>query len=398
MWIQRTFEHTWRPESGQPVSVLLGPRQSGKSSFLERRAGPSRRAVSFDDLSTRARASENPALFLDELGPEVLIDEAQYVPELFPELKIRVDAVKRRTRAGSPGPSFSAWLTGSNRLVLDREVAESLTGRASYFRFHGLSVAELAASLGKPTLADLFSLGGFPELWTSRQLDPVRYLNDHLQTALERDLVRAARIEKVPEFLRVLRLLASRVGGLFVASELGRDAGIRSSTVTDWVGAVERMMYLIEVPAFTTSRTTRLIKAAKYYFFDTALAARLQGWSQPEPLLNSPAVGPLFENLVVAEVAKTRDAHQRSWELSHFRTKEKEEVDLLVSDGTRLVAIECKLSSRRAAEVTPPRSLSLLGPLPFLAVCFDAPPSARGQVEVVQLSKLGPRLLELLSG
>jgi len=76
---------------------------------------------------------------------------------------------------------------------------------------------------------------------------------------------------------------------------------LRSSTVTDWVGAVARMLYLIEVPAFTTSRTTRLIKAAKYYFFDTALAARLQGWSQPEPPLNSPAVGPLFENLVVAE-------------------------------------------------------------------------------------------------
>ena len=65
-----------------------------------------------------------------------------------------------------------------------------------------------------------------PSLEQSR-LDVITYLNDHIQTTLEKDLVRTAQIEKVNEFLRVLRLLSARVGGLFVARN---SDGTRAST------------------------------------------------------------------------------------------------------------------------------------------------------------------------
>ena len=67
---------------GQPISVLVGPRQSGKSSVLERRAEPGRRLVTFDDLAIREEAREDPSRFLNRIGPSAIIDEVQYMPKL----------------------------------------------------------------------------------------------------------------------------------------------------------------------------------------------------------------------------------------------------------------------------------------------------------------------------
>ncbi|MGQ0506702.1 MAG: ATP-binding protein [Myxococcaceae bacterium] len=378
------------------MSVFVGPRQAGKSSFLSRLGGRERKVITFDDLATRERAAENPRFFLDGLGARVTLDEVQYVPALFPEIKRRVDEMKARRLEGSDA-ALSYWLTGSNRLLLDRDVSESLTGRATYYRFHSLSAHEIATALGEPTLAMLLERGGWPELWTESSLDPVTYLNDHLQTTLEKDLIRTAGIEKVNEFLRTVRLLAGRVGGLFVASEIGRDAGVRSGTVAEWVSFLERMLYVVEVPAFTSSRNSRLIKASKYYFLDLAVATRLQGWTEMEPILNSPAIGGLFENLVVSEIIKTRDTHGKSWELSHFRTREKEEVDLVVSDGIHHVGIECKRSSKQAARAVVPPSFKTLGVKNFFAVSFDRGRAVKRELELVSIFDLPQRLLAALN-
>lgn len=396
MWIKRTIEEFWALEAKQPIAVLVGPRQSGKSSFLEHCSNPNRRHVTLDDLSTREFAKTSPTLFLDGLGSELIIDEAQYAPELFPELKLRVDAYKRAIRAGHRPSPLSIWLTGSNRLLLDREVTESLTGRASYFYFHPLSLTELTGAFGKIDLATILFKGGWPELYTNPSLNPVTYLNDHIQTTLEKDLVRTAGIEKINEFLRTIRLLAGRIGGIFVASELARDAGVRSGTVSEWMSFVARMMYIIEIPAFTSSRLTRLIKAPKYFFLDPGIVTRLQGWPSPEPLVVSPQVGGHFENLVVSEVIKLKDAYQKSWEVMHWRTKDGEEVDIVISDGRCHVAIECKVSAREAARTVRPSSLRVLGDIPYFAVSFDRPEAAQQGVETIALGNLSDRLLELL--
>lgn len=48
----------------------------------------------------------------------------------------------------------------------------------------------------------------------------------------------------------------------------------------------------------------RLTKTPKFYFMDTGLAVRLQGWQEKTPVLTSPQAGALFETLVFAEIIK----------------------------------------------------------------------------------------------
>lgn len=391
MWIYRDLTHVWEEQSAQPIRILLGPRQSGKTSFLEHLAHPSRKFVNFDDLPTRDLASRDPKAFLDNLPNQLVIDEAQYVPVLFPEIKRRVDQYKKsmisknsRDRDIVP-PSF--WLTGSNRLALDRQVSESLTGRASFFLMNTLSFSEIKQSVNEATWAQYLLKGGWPELWTHNNLSIVSYLNDHIQTTLEKDLVYTAGITKVNEFLKVLRLLAGRVGGLFVASEISRDAGVKSDTVADWVSFIERMMYLIHVPAYATSLSTRLIKAPRYYFADIGIATRLQGWTSAEPIMVSPYLGSLFENAVASEIFKTKINGQLQLDLFHWRTKDNEEVDFVVEHEKGVIGFECKYAGTEAASWIPPKAIRKLPHCEFVVVSLTGGPSSQG-VEHISLEQI----------
>ena len=79
-----------------PATLIHGPRQCGKTT-LARLVGDNRgyQYVSFDNEAVRAAAVSDPIGFVARLPEKTILDEAQYVPSLFPALKQEIDA--RRT-------------------------------------------------------------------------------------------------------------------------------------------------------------------------------------------------------------------------------------------------------------------------------------------------------------
>ena len=121
MFFERTVRTTIENINATfPVLLVTGPRQVGKSTLLESMMEPGRKKVSLDNPTIRAMAISDPELFLQRYSPPVLIDEAQYAPELFPYIKILVDERKR------PG---DFWLTGSQMFRMMKNVTESLACR-----------------------------------------------------------------------------------------------------------------------------------------------------------------------------------------------------------------------------------------------------------------------------
>ncbi len=78
-----------------PVQLLLGPRQCGKSTLLAHLPG-NFQEITFDDLQLRLLANQDPRLFLEQFKPPLLLDEVQYAPPLFSEIKRLVDQQKRK--------------------------------------------------------------------------------------------------------------------------------------------------------------------------------------------------------------------------------------------------------------------------------------------------------------
>ena len=361
MWIARDLEASLTKGTALPARIVVGVRQCGKTSLLSHCAPAEWRQVNLDDLQLRALANRDPALFFELHPPPAVIDEIQHAPPLFAEIKRRIDswrADRRESKDGSVTAAPQVWASGSNQILLDRTVKESLAGRASYYTLHTLSVAELARAFGDFRLESAFARGGWPELYVTPSLDPVAYLNDYVRSYVERDVVLSAGIQKADAFTLTLGMIAARTGGLLNASSISQESGVQVSTVLEWVGVLERTHVLFRLPPYHSNINKRLTKTPKVYVLDTALAARLQGWSDPGPLLRSPQAGPLFETLALGEIVRTRDHFMKDWQLSFWRTKEGDEVDFLVRNGTgRTVALDAKLGIQSIRPAVLPASL-----------------------------------------
>ena len=343
MYIKRDFSQTLGGSVHLEAVLLRGPRQVGKTTLLDHLDLASE--VCLDDLFLRRRAQNDPALFIDDLRFPCLIDEVQYAPNLFPEIKLRIDLQRRRRTRGKAAPAGTIfYLTGSNRILLDENIKESLAGRCNIHSLHGFSVKEILAHFPDLPLKSIFTRGGFPELYVRPDLAAPGYLNAYISSFIEKDVAASAGVEKLGEFQTVLGLLAARTGQFLKPSEVSAAAGVDQKTVQAWIDILQRNLIMHLVPPFFSNLSKRITKLKKFYFYDVGLCARLQGHMDETLAWNSPQAGALFETLVFSEIVKTRDNFLKNWQLFTWRTKEQNEVDFVLQSGDRHILIEAKLA------------------------------------------------------
>ncbi len=322
-----------------PAVVLAGPRQTGKTTLLQK-LFPKHSYVTLDRPLTAEQAENDPESFLAQHPAPLLIDEVQYAPALFRFLKIKID--ENREMKGR------FILTGSQKFTLMKEVSESLAGRVALFDFEGLSCLELldAGIIREDTdgLIQLLLRGGFPELWQdlSRPLD--LYLDSYIATYLERDVKQVLAVGNLRDFERFLRACALRSAQQLNKSELARDVGISVTTVGEWLSVLQALgqIYLLE-PWFG-NQTKRLVKSPKLYLAEPALMCVLCGVRQ-ENLLNSPMVGAIWETFVFAELRKQLAFEGQRKKLWYYRDQSQIEIDFILEDGHLLDLFECKWTS-----------------------------------------------------
>lgn len=343
MWIDREISpELSRIAAAFPVVVLVGPRQVGKTSVLER-AFPDYEYVSLDVAANAEMAETRPDDFLRLHPPPLVLDEIQYAPAFFRRIKTFVDA--NRPRNGL------FILSGSQNFMLMQQVADSLAGRAAVIPFSGLSGREWQGSQVATTdlpWREFLWRGGFPRLWDDPD-QPVsrdRWYQGYLATYLERDVRNLLQIGNLRDFERFLRACAARCAQTLNMSEIGRDVGISATTARQWISVLQASNQIILLEPYYKSLGKRLAKSPKLYFTDTGLASFLMGFQTAEALWNSRAAGAIWENHVVSQWQKWRDWHQPAASLWYWRDQGGNEVDLLIESDNRLTAIECKLAER----------------------------------------------------
>lgn len=361
MYIKRDIEKRLKMDKGSYVQILIGPRQCGKSTEFAVLGQGKFDEVTFDDLQLRLLADRDPALFLSQHPPPILIDEVQYAPNIFPEIKRIVDQIKRERLFKNSAVEVEVLfrLTGSNHILLDQNVKETLVGRASYFYMNTLTVHELKNAFPDINLSQVIFQGGWPELYSNPQLNPIQYLNDYIHNYIEKDIVVSAGIVKKKEFHTVLGMIAARTANILNHSSLAKDSGVKSVTINEWISILERTQLLYLLPPVEANLNKRLIKSPKVYFLDTGLAVRLQGWLDVHPLLKSPQAGALFETLVLSEIVKCNLNFDKNWKISMWRTKEGEEVDFIIeNEKGNILALDAKLGIMGVDPIDIPSSLN----------------------------------------
>jgi predicted AAA+ superfamily ATPase len=355
---------------GLAAIVIEGPKGVGKTRTARRREG------SFFDLSDPAMLEllKGDPSRLSSATPPVVIDEWQYFPPVWDQVRRAVDddpTPGRFILTGSASPATRSTHSGAGRIVRLRMRPLSLAERGMARPV--VSLAGLLTGSRPPVrgtcplrLADYAHevvAGGFPAL---RQLDgAVRKaaLDGYLDRVLDRDVPEAGQSIRRPDSLRRWLTAYAAATATTAAFETIRDAATGGSatkpaktTVLTYRDVLERIWILDPVEAWlpTRNRLRTLTVGPRHHLADPALAARLLG-VDADALLNGRTGGPpipregtllgaLFESLVVLGVRVAAGAAGAC--VRHLRTAEgRREVDIIVvRDDQRIVAIEVKLS------------------------------------------------------
>jgi len=335
MWIERDYSARIKDAvKSRPVVLLTGIRQAGKSSLLRKLLSDAE-YVTLDRILLAEEAEENPTIFLDRFDKQVIIDEIQYAPSLFRDLKIKVD--ENRNIRGK-------WiLTGSQQFILMQHATESLAGRIRIINLGTLSVTELNRTKLLRNRRDILWKGGFPELWAAN-LDPKEFYDDYIQTYLQRDLRQILNVTNLRDFRRFLSMLAIRTGQLLNYSEISKEVGVAVNTIKAWVSALETSGIIILLPPYYNNLGKRLIKAPKLYFSDNGLIASLLNIASLEALENSIYLGNIWENFVFSEYLK--EGFIAGKDIFFFRESNGIEVDFVIEKEGEVNLVEVKHSER----------------------------------------------------
>jgi predicted AAA+ superfamily ATPase len=335
MWIKRIkIDKVIDGVKMRPSVLLTGIRQVGKSSLLKH-LYPKAEYVTLDRVAMAEEAENNPTKFLDRFKGRVIIDEVQYAPSLFRELKVRID--EDRDVKGK-------WiLTGSQQFSLMQNISESLAGRIRVLTLGTLNSRELQDSGLLKEKRDMLWMGGFPELW-AQKLSVEDFYEDYFQTYIERDLRQLLRVSSLGDFRRFLSLLALRVGQLINYTEISKEVGVSVNTIKSWVNTLEISGVVSLLPPYYGNLGKRLIKSPKLYFSDTGLVSHLLNITSLKALEKSPYLGSIWENYVLVELLK--ESFQVGKDIFFYRDQNGVEIDFILEIKGNTFLIEAKSSEK----------------------------------------------------
>mgnify|MGYP002623882574 CR=1 FL=1 len=366
--IEETITHT---EKGFKAVLLTGPRQVGKSTLLKN-IHKDRSYITFDNPVLLEETKREPGLFFKNNRPPIILDEVQYITDLFPYIKMECDNIEDNGLIN---------MTGSQQFQLMKNVSESLAGRIAILELAGLSLRELMNdSFNRPFIPgeeyieerrktvslcdDLWKIihrGSYPGLLDSN-VDWEIFYSSYVQTYIDRDVNDITGVKDRLKFVAFMSAMAARTGQMINYSTIAEQVGVTVATIKEWTSILEASGNIYILQPYSNSALTRAIKTPKLYFRDTGLVCYLTKHQTPETALNGAMAGELFETFVVSEILKSFSNAGKDYRMyvSYYRGKDKgkneaakeSEIDLIIEEGEILYPVEIKMSANPRLSMT----------------------------------------------
>ncbi len=125
-------------------------------------------------------------------------------------------------------------------------------------------------------------------------------------------------------------------------SALAKPSGVDSKTIDRWLTLFEQMFVLRRVRAWHRNDLKRLVKTPKLHFLDTGLLAALRRVDAGEIRKDRTRIASLPEGFVFSELAKQAELFPDDVLISHYRDKDKVEVDFVLETAGKVVGVEVK--------------------------------------------------------
>lgn len=333
-------------ESRRFIQVVIGPRQTGKSTGVSQALGKLSAPVveyAFDRPRDRrsAKLEEIWGQAREMLGssPEVILslDEIQKVPDWPSTVKFLWDEDTRR------GNNIKVVATGSSALTLRGGMAESLKGRFEEIASTQWTLAECRDAFGY-SLDDFLFFGGYPGAAALKD-EPDRwfaYMHDSIiEPTITQDVLEMETVKK-PALLRAL----FEIGAMYSAREisyrklLGQldDRG-NTEVISHYLDLLSHAGLLSGLRKYDEKPLRSKTSSPRLLVHDTSLMTAASE-EDAEALFANPAQkGHLIETAAGAYLLER--SRQERFSVRWWRDRN-DEVDFVITKGRKRTAIEVK--------------------------------------------------------
>ena len=283
----------------------------------------------------RQWAITQPRDFLKNNTWPVIIDEAQYAPELFSYIQVNTDQYNE---------TGMYLLSGSQNFLLMEKISQSLAGRSAILTLLPFSFRELTEKNTGEDTNEIILRGFFPRLFQT-VTDVSLFYNSYLNTYVERDVRQLANIGNMNDFIRFMKLCAGRCSQLLNISSLATESGVAYNTCKAWLSYLSTGYIIQLLQPYYRNFNKKIVKSPKLYFTDTGLLTHLLGITSSNTLAVHPLRGAVFENLIYCEILKNTVNLGNKYNIWFWRDNHGTEIDYLLETGPDITAIEVKSAS-----------------------------------------------------
>ena len=315
--------------------LLLGPRQTGKSTLLSRTKADI--SITLVRPKIRQLYEKSPELLEKEIQaiqvesknkqPLVFIDEVQKVPEILDAAQYLID-----------NKDAIFIFTGSSARKLRRNPSTNLLpGRVISLRLDPLTIKELPEA----NLNNLLIYGSLPGIFlTKESKNKEEELESYVTNYLEEEIRSEAIVRNIGSFGRFLELAASESGNIINLRKLSQEIGVSHTTINSYYQILEDCLIIERIEPITKSKVRKkLTKTDKYLFFDLGVrrVAAREGTRQPKENL-----GKIFEQFIGLELIRYSRITDKKLKVCFWRDPDGPEVDWVIDTGSSYIPIEVK--------------------------------------------------------
>lgn len=317
-------------EKSKKSILLLGPRQTGKSTLIKS-LNP-QLTINLADEQTYLQFASRPQELKERLSARtyssVFIDEVQRLPSLLNTIQAILDDATR---------PIKFYLTGSSARKLKRGKANLLPGRIHVYHLGSLSFQELGE---KFNLQQALQTGMLPGITLEEEGERKKTLQSYTATYLKEEIQAEALSKNLEGFSRFLFTAAHWSGQFIDFSKVASESQISRQSATRYFEILEDTLIIKRCPPFSKSWRKRIVQHPRFYFFDTGIFNALLNNFEA----SADRIGLLFEHLFFNQLLINASNLDEEIFVSGYRTEHGAEIDVIVEWKNTVWGIELKAS------------------------------------------------------
>lgn len=373
LYISRQLEEQIKPFLRRKEAIsIIGPRQSGKTTFIKHLAkeledkGKKVKFITFEkkeDLNIFQDDIESFKILTSKFD-YCFIDEFQYAKEGGQKLKYLYDTSKTKFIISGSSSLDLIFQTGKYMVgrifnfellpfsfreflsIKDKELSELLNEKIPIKNLLSFKIKQGFGDAINSRINDLleeyFIYGGYPAAVLIKGHDEkIKVLQSIADNYILKDIGTLLKLATEDEIIRLQKALSAQIGNLINYNELSNLSGLAYKDLLKHLNILEKTYVIKLLKPYFINRRVEISKNPKVYYFDLGMRNYLINDFRKTKERND--IGAVAENYCLNMFQK----NEMNRDLKYWRTKSQAEVDFVVEKNQELIPIEVKFSSNR---------------------------------------------------